>query len=85
MKKNDFVTSLNIRVRKNLKSFSVNNALYALIGFMSFLSIIISAKIFEYIFMQRELISIDTVDILLSVLGSILIFLYKGFEHKFNK
>lgn len=87
MKKISVINSLNINIRKNfrLSAEHINNILYGFVGFMSFLSIIILAKLLEYMFTKDELINIDELDILLSVFGFIMIYIFKGFEHKSEK
>jgi hypothetical protein len=80
MKKSMVISSLTIK--RNSKSnllVHIRNLLYGLIGFLSFLSIIISVKLLEHIFSQTEFISVDGLDILLSALGFIMIFVFKEF------
>lgn len=55
--------------------------MYGLIGFLSFFSIIIIGKLFRYIFNFNDVISIDEVDVILSAVGFVMIFISKRFGH----
>ena len=57
---------------------------YGFIGFLSFLTIIISAKYFNYIFGESDAFVIDFLDIVLSITGFILIYIYKKMEQRFK-
>jgi hypothetical protein len=58
--------------------------LYGLIGFFSFLSIIIVAKYFNYIAGTDRTISIDALDVFLAIIGFVLVYLFKRLEKRGN-
>jgi hypothetical protein len=59
--------------------------LYGLIGFLSFLSLIIVAKYFNYIVGTDDLITIDVLEIFLALMGFGLVYIFKRLEKKSNR
>jgi len=62
-----------------LKAYSL---LYGFIGFLSFLTIIIVAKYINHIFWNSDDIIIDFFDIVLSITGFVLIYIFKRLEQR---
>ena len=83
-----FLTSIYyyifLKSKSHSHAFSINwySFLYGLIGFLSFLSIIIVAKYFNYIAGTSKTISIDALDVFLAILGFVLVYLFKRLEKK---
>jgi zinc transporter ZupT len=75
-----------LKSKAHSHSFSINwySFVYGVIGFFSFLSIIIVAKYFNYIAGTDKTISIDTLDVFLAILGFLLVYLFKRLEKKEN-
>ena len=75
-----------LKSKSHSHTFSVNwySFFYGLIGFLSFLSIIIVAKYFNYIAGIDKTISIDGLDVFLAILGFVLVYLFKRWEKKGN-
>jgi hypothetical protein len=78
---------LTIRIRKNSGAYQAHflNLFYGLIGFLSFLSIIIAAKFISYVSNQEEQLNIDIYDFLLSLFGFAMIYIFKELENKNRK
>gem|GEM_PF-2424187 len=75
-----------LKSKSHPNTFSINwySFLYGLIGFFSFLTIIIVAKYFNYIAGTDKTISIDTLDVFLAIIGFVLVYLFKRLEKKEN-
>lgn len=61
---------------------NAHSLLYGCIGFLSFLSIIILSKYYNYLSGSSEMITIEFIDITMSSIGFILIYIFKRHEIK---
>jgi hypothetical protein len=84
MMKRILLNILHIGSKVNSESISnhIYNLLYGFIGLFSFLTVIIIAKVFSILTSTGRSISIDELDIILSLLGFVMIYVYKEFENK---
>ena len=79
-----FFHHVYIKSKSRTNTFSINwySFLYGLIGFFSFLSIIIVAKYFNYVAGSEGIITVDALDVSLSSIGFIFVYLFKRLEKK---
>ncbi|RPI75346.1 MAG: hypothetical protein EHM47_02875 [Ignavibacteriales bacterium] len=77
-----YSTYLKSRINSSSFSYNIYSFIYGLIGFLSFFSVIILGKLYRYTFNYTDFISIEDLDLILSAIGFVMVFLYKRFEHK---
>jgi len=79
-----FIHYIYLKGKSRTDTFSINwySFLYGLIGFFSFLSIIIVAKYFNYVAGSEGIITIDVLDVSLASIGFIFVYLFKRLEKK---
>lgn len=86
MKLIPLIHNIYVKSKNSTRTFPVDSHsfLSGLIGFFSFLSIIIVAKYFNYIVGSDKIITIDILDIFLAIIGFGLVYIFKSLEKRSN-